>query len=70
MVVQDVPELVFEAEDPCTQPQSDMAKKMAMLVENDADQFTVMAAFGCCYTDDLWDKFLELKKAKRHMVRW
>lgn len=70
VVVQDVPELVFEAQDPCTQPQSDMAKKMAMLVENDADQFTVMAAFGCCYTDDLWDKFLELKKAKRHMVRW
>jgi len=68
-IVQDVPEMTFEAQDPCTQPQSSMEKKMAMLLENDADQFTVMAAFGCCYTDDLWDKFQELKKLRRHMVR-
>jgi hypothetical protein len=66
---QDAPEIVFEAKDPCTIPQSAMDKKMAMLLENDADQFTVMAAFGCCYTDDLWDKFQELKKLRRHMVR-
>ena len=68
--VQDVPVLEYEVLDPCTIPQASIDRKLRMLVDNDADDFSVMAAFGCCYTPDLLDKFHELKKQKRHMVRW
>lgn len=73
VVVSGAPSFEFEVLTPCTVPQANIERKLTMLVNNDADRFTVMATFGCCFTEDVWDKFCELKrmaKSERHMIRY
>lgn len=73
VALQDTPSFGYEVLKPCTYPPSGMNAKMQMLVNEDADRFTVMATFGCCFTEEVWERFVELKKmakADRHFVRW
>ncbi len=73
VVLQDSPAIGFEVLRPCTYPPAGMDSKMQMLIASGAGKYEVMAAFGCCYTEELWEKYQELKKiamAKRSFIKW
>lgn len=72
VILQSNPSVSVKAYTPCTYPPVSVDSKLRMLVDNDADKFLVMATFGCCYTEELWDRFVELKRiarSTRHFVR-
>lgn len=68
----EAPSVEFEIPDPCVQPFVGAEAKLKMLLDSDADKYTVMATYGCCFTEEIWEEFQKLKKSwkTRKSMRW
>ena len=68
----EAPSVEFEIPYPCVQPFVGAEAKLKMLLDSDADKYTVMATYGCCFTEEIWEEFQKLKKSwkTRKSMRW